>query len=99
MSFSRYYRKAGEYSVEVKVGNGNGVSKGTITKTFTVDKTKMTGFAGFVYDSEFNLWLKSEHKINSFWYAPGWNQIADPSCSFSTDMISLTLPEATTDQW
>lgn len=99
MSFSRYYRKAGEYSVEVKVGNGNGVSKGTITKTFTVDKTKMTGFAGFVYDSEFNLWPKSEHKINSFWYAPGWNQIADPSCSFSTDMISLTLPEATTDQW
>lgn len=99
MAFSRYYRKAGEYTVEVKVGNGNGVSNGTITKTFKIDKTRMNGFAGYVYDSEYNLWPKSTHQINSFWYAPGWAQIADPTHNFSTDMISLTLPEATTEQW
>lgn len=99
MKFSRYYRKAGEYSVELKVGNGNGVSKGTITKTFRIDKTQMNGFPGFVYDSPFNLWTKADRHINSFWYAPGWAQIADPSCSFDGDTFTLTLPEATTDQW
>lgn len=99
MQFSRYYRKAGDYSVELKVGNGNGISKGTITKTFHIDKTKMNGFPGFVYDSEFNLWTKAKRQINSFWYAPGWSQIADPDCSFDGDTFTLTLPEATTDQW
>jgi len=97
--FSKYYRKAGEYSIEVKIGNANGMSKGTISKTFTIDKTKMNGFGGFVYDSDFNLWKKAEKKINSFYYAPGWNQIADPECSFSDDAISLKFTAATTDQW
>lgn len=50
MTFNRYYRKAGDYSVEVKIGNGNGISQGTITKTFHIDKTQMNGFGGFVYD-------------------------------------------------
>lgn len=99
MSFSRYYRKAGEYSVELKIGNGNGVSQGTITKSFTIDRTKMNGFGGYVYDSAFNLWTQSTRQINSFFYAPGWSQIADPACSFDGDTFSLTLPEATTDQW
>ncbi len=99
MSFSRFYRKAGEYTVEVKIGNGNGVSQGTIVKTFTIDKTKMNGFAGYVYDSPYNMWLNATKQINSFFYAPGWAQIADPSCSFDGDTFSLTLPEATTDQW
>ncbi len=99
MSFSRYYRKAGDYQVEVKIGNGNGISNGTITKTFTIDKTQMNGFPGFVYDSGFNLWTKANRQINSFWYAPGWVQIADPACSFDGDTFTLTLPEATTDQW
>lgn len=99
MGFSRYYRKAGDYSIEVKVGNGNGVSKGTIAKTFHVDNTKMSGFGGFVYDSEYNLWTKSNRSIDSFWYAPGWAQIADPVNSFDGDTFTLTLSEATTDQW
>ncbi len=99
MAFNRFYRKAGDYSVEVKIGNGNGISKGTITKTFHIDKTQMNGFGGYVYDSDFNLWTKANRQINSFWYAPGWAQIADPACTFDGDTFTLTLPEATTDQW
>lgn len=97
--FTKFYRKAGEYSVDVKIGNANGISKGTITKTFTVDKTQMSGFGGFVYDSAYNLWTKSKRSISSFWYAPGWNQIADPTNSFDGDTFTLFFPEATTDQW
>lgn len=97
--FNRYYRKAGEYSVEVKIGNVNGVSAGTITKSFTIDKTMMNGFGGFVYDSEFNLWTKASKKINSFFYAPGWAQLPDPEHSFDGETLSLKLTAATTDQW
>lgn len=97
--FTRYYRKAGEYQVEVKVANANGISKGTITKSFTVDKTMMNGFGGYKFDSDFNLWTKANVKLNSFWYAPGWSQIADPEYTMTKEAISLTLPQATTDQW
>lgn len=31
-SFSRFYRKAGEYKVEVKVGNANGISLGAVER-------------------------------------------------------------------
>lgn len=96
---SRYYRKAGEYTVEVKIGNGNGVSQGTVTKTFTVDKTIMNGFPGFVYDSPFNLWTSAKKEIRSFFYAPGWAQIADPQATFDGDTFVVPLPEATTERW
>lgn len=98
-TFSRYYRKAGEYSVEVKIGNANGMSQGTLTKTFTIDKTAMNGFGGFVYESDFNLWNGATQKEPSFFYAPGWNQIANPAYSFDGDAYTVTLPEATTEQW
>ncbi len=98
-SFSRYYRKAGDYQVEVKIGNANGISTGTLTKTFTVDKTMMTGFGGYVYESEANLWLKATKQINSFYYAPGWAQLPDPTHSFDGETFNIVLPEATTDQW
>ncbi len=97
-TFSRYYRKAGEYSVEVKIGNANGMSQGTLTKTFTIDKTAMNGFGGFVYESDFNLWNGATKKEPSFFYAPGWNQIANPAYSFDGDAYIVTLPEETTDQ-
>lgn len=95
----RYYRKAGDYSIEVKIGNGNGMSKGTITKTFHIDNTKMSGFGGYVYDSPFNLWTAATKQINSFFYAPGWAQLPDPEHSFDGETFSVKLPEATTDQW
>ncbi|MDE6290329.1 MAG: hypothetical protein K2M16_02240 [Muribaculaceae bacterium] len=36
---------------------------------------------------------------NTFYYAPGWAQIADPVVNVDGNTISVTLPEATTDQW
>ena len=35
----KIYTIAGDYSVEVKVGNANGVSDGSVTKTFHIDNT------------------------------------------------------------
>lgn len=100
---SAYYRKAGDYTVECKVKNRNGISDGSLTQTFHVNKTKMTGFGGFVVDSDFNLWHSedaSAHKPSMFYYAPGWSQISDPSYSMDGyDYEGISLPTATTDQW
>lgn len=98
-SMVRYYRKKGEYTVEAKVGNANGVSDGSLTLPFTVDQTKMTGFGGYNFEYEHNLWLSAEKKINSFYYAPGWSQLPDPDYTFTDEALTLTLPEATTEQW
>lgn len=98
-TMSKYYRKAGDYSVEVKVANSNGVSDGTLYKTFHIDKTKMTGFGGFVYDSEFNMWTKATVEAPTFYYAPGWAQIADPAYTLTDGAYVVTLPAATTDTW
>lgn len=98
-SISKYYRKAGDYSIEIKIANANGVSDGTITKTFHINKTKMTGFGGYEYENPFNMWLTATVSTPTFWYAPGWNQIADPSCSLADGGYALTLPAATTDTW
>ncbi len=100
-NLSKYYRKKGTYDVECFVKNRNGISKESIKKQFTVDKTKMNGFAGFVEDSEYNLFKKITlpEKPTSYYYAPGWNQIADPTCSFSKGCYTLKFPEATTDRW
>lgn len=96
--FTRYYRKAGDYSVDVKIGNGNGLSQGTITKTFNVEKTIMNGFPGFVYDSEFNLWTKATKQNPTFYYAPGWADQGVPTHSFDGETINLSLPTATNER-
>lgn len=97
--FEKYYRKAGEYNISVKFSNANGISDGTITKTFTINKTIMTGFGGFDYSSDFNIWRKSTLADPSFWYAPGWGQIDDPDYTFSEGSYNLTLTEATFETW
>ena len=98
-SLTKYYRKAGDYSIDVKIANANGMSDGVITKSFHIDKTIMTGFGGFVYNSDFNLWTKATVGAPVFWYAPGWSQIADPAYTLSDGTYTVTLPEATTDTW
>lgn len=97
--FTRYYRKAGDYSVEVKIGNANGISQAALPLTFHINKTIMNGFGGFVYDSPYNMWPAGNAHLNSFYYAPGWSQIADPSYTLTGDGFTISLPEATTDQW
>lgn len=98
-SFTKYYRKKGTYSVECKVMNANGMSDGVISKEFTIEKTKMNGFGGFVEDSQYNLFNNTEFSVASFWYAPGWAQIDDPKYTQTGNNFVVTLPEATTDQW
>lgn len=98
-TFTRYYRKKGEYSIEAKVGNANGISDGTITLPFTVESTVMSGFGGYNFEYEHNMWLSANKQIKSFYYAPGWSQLPDPSYTFTEESLTLTLPEATTDQW
>lgn len=98
-NLSKYYRKKGEYTVECKVKNANGISDGTITKTFVVEKTKMNGFGGFVEDSDYNLFKGVTFADPSYYYAPGWGQIADPVWTFSKGAYNVTLPSATTDRW
>jgi hypothetical protein len=98
-SLSKYYRKAGDYTVECKVKNANGISDGSVTKTFHVNKTKINGFGGFVEDSEYNLFKNATFEAPHYWYAPGWSQIADPTCAISKGSYAVTLPAATTDQW
>lgn len=98
-NLSKYYRKKGSYTVECKIKNANGISDGSVTKTFTIDKTIMNGFGGFVEDSEFNMLKGVTFNVASFWYAPGWSQIADPKYTYQNGTFVVSLPEATTDQW
>ena len=49
-------------------------------------------------NSNDNLW-KGANITNSFYYAPGWSQIADPALTVSGTQYSLSFPEATSDQW
>ncbi len=56
------------------------------------------GFTGFDPNSDFNMWKNVEYNM-FFWYAPGWNQIADPGFEANGNDYTIFLPEATTDQW
>lgn len=58
------------------------------------------GFQGFNADSEFNL-FKNCNFNHTFYYAPGWSQIADPVIDeeAGVNKFVIHLPEATTDQW
>ena len=53
---------------------------------------------GFDPNSQFNMWKNVEYTM-FFWYAPGWNQTADPGFTANGNDYTVTLPEATTDQW
>lgn len=98
-NMTKYYRKAGDYSVEVKIANSNGVSDRAITRNFHIDKTIMTGFGGFDPESNFNIWRTATISEPTFWYAPGWSQIADPAYSLVNGTYTVTLPEATSETW
>ena len=49
-------------------------------------------------DSSCNLWNGMQHSM-TFWYAPGWAQIADPVMAENGNSYTFILPQATTDQW
>lgn len=70
---------------------------GTVVPSEDEDKTVYT------YDSENNLWKvnvdDTDAYTTSFYYAPGWAQIADPGFEKDGGNYTITLPVATTDQW
>lgn len=100
-SLSKYYRKQGTYDVECFVKNRNGISAESVKKQFAIEKTRMTGFGGFVEDSEFNLFkgVTLPGKGSSYYYAPEWHQIADPATTYSKGCYTVKLSEATTERW
>lgn len=55
-------------------------------------------FDGFDPDSEFNM-FKDCTFTNTFYYAPGWAQIADPEMTLGDNEYTITLPEATGEKW
>ena len=55
-------------------------------------------WTGYDANSDFNMWKNVQYDM-FFWYAPGWAQIADPGFVANGNDYTITLPEATTDQW
>lgn len=98
-SLSKFYRKKGTYTIECKVRNSNGMSDGSIVKEFEIENTIMTGFPGFVEDSDFNMLKGVTLPDPWFYYAPGWSQISDPTWSLVNGTYTVTLPTATTERW
>ncbi len=62
----------------------------------TVEKLKET-----IFDPawEGNMWLSMNILSMSYYYAPGWAQIADPTVETNGNSYKVSLAEATTDQW
>lgn len=48
--------------------------------------------------SELNLWNAAQSTME-FYYAPGWNQIADPGFTINGSTYEIELPEATFETW
>ena len=63
----------------------------------TVDKVRQTVWDPA--DATWNKWLNKNLLSMSYYYAPGWSQIADPGFADNGDNYVITLPEATADQW
>ncbi len=56
------------------------------------------GPGGYDPNNDCNKWKTAT--INTwFWYAPGWNQIADPGFEADGNSYRITFPEATFEQW
>ena len=60
-------------------------------------------FEGFNYGADSNMWLGIDNGTMPYsfhyYYAPGWNQIGDPTCTHEGAEWNWVLPEATSDQW
>ena len=45
-----------------------------------------------------NIWASATYDM-FYYYAPGWSPIADPTLTQNGNAYTISLPEATTDQW
>lgn len=96
-------RNAGDYNVELQIGNRNGISEGVRTATIHIarDLADPNKFKGFKYDSEFNLWRTANVSVQSTWFANNdWGEIQAPQIELSNEMISFHTPaEMGGSQW
>ena len=79
------------------------IDNGEIAWHFTITSgAAEVKFNGFNYNHEANLWkpvdAEGAHSY-SFFYAPGWTQIADPEVSCAGGNYTFSLPSATSEQW
>ena len=59
-------------------------------------------FSGFNYNADSNLWKPADADGGatlSYYYAPGWAQIADPVVEHSGNKYAWNLPSGTSDRW
>lgn len=95
------FNDKGEHTVELKAYNSHGISLGSVPVSFTleneVDYDK--GMAWWDPTEDTNMWLTANTAERTFYYAPGWSQIADPTVEDGRYSYTVSLPEATTDQW
>jgi hypothetical protein len=75
------------------------VDNGSIAWHYILEIEGEAPFSGFVYNSEFNMWRKANVADPTFYYAPGWGQIADPAYEYNDGTYTVTLPTATSDVW
>ena len=61
-------------------------------------KAEEKGFEGFDPNSDFNMWKTAEYTM-FFYYAPGWAQLPDPDFQANGNDYTVTLTQATSDQW
>lgn len=61
-------------------------------------KADVPTFDGFDPNSDFNM-FKSCTFTNTFYYAPGWTQIADPTMTVDGNSYTVSLPTATSETW
>ena len=79
------------------------IDNGEIAWHFTITSgAAEVKFNGFNYNHEANLWkpvdAEGAHSY-SFFYAPGWTQIADPEVSCAGGKYTFSLLSATSEQW
>lgn len=75
------------------------VDNGSIAWHYILGPEGDAPFMGFKYNSDFNLWKKATLGTPSFYYAPGWSQIANPGFEIDGSQYKISLPEATSDTW
>ena len=95
------FNDKGEHVVELKAYNSYGISLGSQQVKFSFEN-EIPYDKGLIWwnnTEDTNKWLTANTSNRSYYYAPGWAQIADPVVEDSRHCYTVTLPEATTDQW
>ncbi len=101
-TFTKYWRKKGDYTVKCYVKNRNGMSDGSLDYTVNIEKTKMNGFAGFDVESDDNLFKNVDVANNwTTWFADGgWNELAQqPTLNKVNGEYRLHFDEVGPDRW